>query len=73
MSDAQTAPRPKILDRMRIAEGFTPYLAYDTHYADKPLCWVAGEWVTDAIVIYVEEDSTIISTGNRGGRFQPVS
>lgn len=48
-------------------------LCRDTSFPDAPQCYVAMEWPDNAIVVYLDEPDTCVSTGNHAGRFQGVA
>jgi hypothetical protein len=45
-------------------------LCRDTAFGDAPQCYVIGEERFGAVVIYLDEPNTVVSTGNYPGRFQ---
>lgn len=44
----------------------------DTDFPQHPLCYVVNEQPSRALVVYDDEPGTIVSTGNRPGRFEFV-
>lgn len=45
---------------------------FDTDFPNRPACWLVRESVEEswAIVVYEDEPRTIVSAGNRPGRYQ---
>jgi hypothetical protein len=45
----------------------------DTAFPDSPECYVVNESRFGAVVVYLDEPDTIVSTSNYDGRFQAVT
>lgn len=41
----------------------------DSEFPDRPDCYVVNEKSDSAIVVYLDEPETVVSTGNYAGRF----